>query len=127
MSEQSIAPKAAIVRRLYDARIAKDWPAVASCFAADAMWQYSGPAPIGRTYRGGSEIVGLLKALNNTAAGGGASRHILANDEVVVCCELNPVEGGENDYLHLFFVDDITIARVKSFQCVQSKLNDRWW
>lgn len=124
-------PNVALVKRLYAARTFEEWDDVASCFAVDAIWQYSGPAPVGRTYRGALEIVGLCRGIDPDRARGLSPKHVLANDELVVACEVTTLENrsskNDQDYVHIFLVRDTKIIRAKSFQCVQTSLNDLWW
>ena len=132
MEDESIAdhPNVALIKRLYAARALKKWDVFASYFAADAIWQYSGAAPVGRAYRDEPEIVGLFKNMNcvPTAL---SPRYLLASDEVAVACEVTAIEDrnstGDPDYVHVYLIRDNRIVWAKSFQCIQDGLNDLWW
>ena len=133
MEDKSIAdhPNVALIKRLYAARALKKWDVFASYFAADAIWQYSGAAPVGRAYRGAPEIMELFKNMNCARPTALYQEMYLAGDEVAVACEVTAIEDRNStdnpDYVHFYLIRDNRIVQAKSFQCVQGGLNNPWW
>ena len=56
------AAKEAIVRRMVDALVARDGPAIAELLADDVVYYFPGRNSVGGTYRGKAEVLGLFGA-----------------------------------------------------------------